>query len=44
VWTFASLLVFSQSALFFELFPICNCAFNDICLYTIPPSAFWSSS
>ena len=35
----------SQSALFFwPLFPVCNFALINICLYTVPPSVFWSSS
>jgi len=32
------------SSVFLPLFPICNFAFINICLYTIPPSVFWSSS
>ena len=41
--TFAYLIDFSQSAMFFlPLFPSCNFAFINICLYTVPPSVFWS--
>ena len=29
---------------FWPLFPICNFAFINICLYIVPPSIFWSSS
>jgi hypothetical protein len=45
MWTFTSLMVFSQSALFFlPLLQICNVAFINICLYTIPHSNLLSSS
>ena len=47
VWTFASLIDFSQSALFFfslPLYAICNFSFINIRLYTVPPSVFSSSS
>ena len=33
--TLASLMAFSQSPLFFDLFPICNFAFINICLWPI---------
>jgi hypothetical protein len=29
---------------FLPIFPIWNFAVTNICLYTIPPTAFWSSS
>jgi hypothetical protein len=41
--TFASLKYSSQSALFFDLFPIYNFALIFNCLYTVPLSVIWSS-
>ena len=32
------------NSVFWPLFPICNFAFTNICLHTIPPSVVWSSS
>jgi len=43
MWTFTSLMDFSQSALFlgpsFQSY-----AFINVCWYTVPPSVVWSSS
>ena len=41
--TFVSLMDFSQSAVFWTLFPICNFAFTNIRWYTVPTPVFWSS-
>ena len=35
---FSSLMDFSQSDVFWPLFPVFNSAFINICLYTVPPS------
>jgi hypothetical protein len=35
---------FSQSVCFFTFFPLFSFSFINICLYTVPPSVFWSSS
>jgi hypothetical protein len=32
------------SSVFLPLFPVFNFASINMCLYTIPPSVFWSSS
>jgi len=32
------------SSVFWPLFPVCNFALINICLYTVPPSVFWSST
>jgi len=39
----ASLMDFSQSDVFWPLFPGFNFASINICLHTVPPSVFWSS-
>jgi len=39
----ASLMDFSESDVFWPLFPVFNFASINICLHTVPPSVFWSS-